>query len=343
MGFIYPWMLWGLVGLVPLVIAWSLLRARRDVLMERFAVRETWPVLNRTVSQNARFHKGVILLLALIFSIVAAARPYWGAREREVQARGVNVIFAVDVSRSMAATDILPDRLTSAKRVVRQVLPELPGNRVGLIPFAGEAFLQCPLTTDYSIIQDVLQRLDFDAVSYQGTSIPEVITTAANAFERSGSGNRALVILTDGEDHSEEIVKAAQKAAELNIRIYALGIGTAEGAPLRMKDGSFKEDQAGIKVLSRLNEQVLRDLADKTGGRAYIAGDNGVLDPTPLIADLQGLSKDDLGVSKRVVREERFQWPLGLAVLCLLIEPLIRERRSSSIRKQSKAPRPGTA
>jgi hypothetical protein len=144
MGFIYPWMLWGLVGLVPLVIAWSLLRARRDVLMERFAVRETWPVLNRTVSQNARFHKGVILLLALIFSIVAAARPYWGAREREVQARGVNVIFAVDVSRSMAATDILPDRLTSAKRVVRQVLPELPGNRVGLIPLRGRGVPPVP-------------------------------------------------------------------------------------------------------------------------------------------------------------------------------------------------------
>ena len=337
-GFIFPQVLWGLVILVPLAALWSYVSSRRDSVVARFVVRENWPLLNRSVSKGARFHRGILIFIALSASIIAAARPWWGSRERQVTSRGVNVIFAVDVSKSMLATVILPNRLEAAKRIVRQVLPEIPGNRVGIMPFAGEAFLQCPLTTDYSIAQDVLQKMNFDAVSYQGTDIPQVITTAEAIFARSGAGSRALVIITDGEDHSDAITVAAQEAAKANIRVYALGIGTPEGSPLRLPDGTFLEDDQGHKVLSTLNTQTLKELADITGGSAYIAGESGHLDVAPLIANLQGLAKGDLGETRRIVHEERFQWPLALAILCLLIEPLIRERRSVRIRKPTAAP-----
>ncbi|MCC6547080.1 VWA domain-containing protein [Candidatus Sumerlaeota bacterium] len=336
-GFIFPQVLWGLLALVPLVALWSWISSRREDVVARFVVRENWPLLNRTVSKSARFHRSVLIIIALSASIVAAARPWWGSRERHLSSRGVNVVFAIDVSKSMAAADILPNRLEAAKRIVRQVLPEIHGNCVGIMPFAGEAFLQCPLTSDFSIAQDVLQKLDFGAVSYQGTDIPQLLNTAESIFLRSGAGSRALVIITDGEDHSDALAEAVERAAKENIRIYALGIGTPAGAPLRMPDGSYIEDSEGHKINSKLNTEVLKELADKTGGSAYIAGETGNLDVGPLINDLQGLAKGDLGEMKRVVHEERYQWPLALAILCLLIEPLIRERRSDSIRKSRPA------
>lgn len=333
MGFIHPQLLWLLVAIVPLIVLWSFLRNRRDAQLARFVVKDNWPLLNRSVSTNARLHKGILLLLALSLSIVAAARPYWGTRERQVKSRGVNVIFALDVSKSMLATDILPSRLEAAKRIVRQVLPEIPGNRVGVMPFAGDAFLQCPLTTDYGIVQDVLRQLDSSAVSYPGTNLPEVIRMADAAFDRSGGGSRALVIVSDAENHEDGLDEALEVAAKKGMRVYTLGIGTGDGAPIILPDGSYKEDRKGVKVLTRMNDSVMRTMAEKTDGNAYIAGAAGRLDPSPLIRNLQSLSKDDFAENRRVVREERYQWPLALALLCLLIEPLIGERKASTIRK----------
>jgi Ca-activated chloride channel homolog len=338
MGFIYPQVLWCFILLMPLVMFWGFLRRRRENRLEQFTVRENWALLNNQVSTRARFHKGVLILLALSFSILAGARPYWGTREREVRREGTNIIFAVDISQSMRARDVKPSRLEYAKMVLRQILHESKGNRIGLMPFAGEAFLQCPLTTDHSILQDMLRRLSYDVVQMPGTNIPQVLESASEAFDRSGSGNRLLVLITDGEDHSEETMKAAELAAEAEIKIFALGIGTPEGSPIRLADNSFLEADDGTKVLSKLNAQVLRDLADKTGGRAYIAGPSGRIDPTPLIRDIKSATKEDLGEEKRIVREERFQWPLLLAILCLMIEAMIGDRRRQGLNGRKKRP-----
>ena len=326
-GFIYPHVLWLLLALIPLAALWNLVQRSREQKLARFSVRENWGLLNPFVSRRGRFHKGILLILALAFSVAAAARPWYGREEREVRRLGTNVLFAVDVSESMRARDVAPSRLEYAKALLRQVMVESPGNRIGILPFAGDAFLQCPLTTDYSIAQDVLSEISFQSVAYEGTDIPAAIDQAIEAFERSGSGNRILVLLTDGEDHSEAILRAADRAAE-------------EGAPIRLPDGSFKEADDGTKVFSRLNSRILRDLADRTGGNAYIAGGSGQLDPTPVIRQLRDLQKEELGEDKRVVRQERYQWPLALALLCLVIEGLIGERRSVTVRSRGPA-RPG--
>lgn len=335
-GFIHPEVLWVLAALVPLVGLWVFLRRRGDRRLERFLVRDNWGLLNRTVSGRNRVHKGVLVLLALALSIVAAARPYWGTRERTVQLRGTSVIYAIDVSDSMRAADILPSRLDYAKTLIQQVLTETPGNRVALMPFAGDAFLQCPLTGDYGIVRDILRQVDFSSVGYPGTDFPVMIDQAIEAFERTGSGQRALVVLTDGEDHSEAITAAAGRAAEANIRIYALGIGTEDGGPIVMPDGSLKEAPDGTKVLSRLNPEILRVLADESGGRAYVSGITGRFDPSPLIAEINNLAKEDFGEERRVVREEIYQWPLALALLCLVIDQLLSDRR----RTPRRAPTP---
>lgn len=327
MGFIHPQLLWLIVLLLPLMAIATFVRRRREARLELFTVRENWPILNRQVSTRARFHKAVLVFLALSFSIVAAARPYWGVQEREVARRGTNIIFAVDVSKSMLANDVMPNRLEYARLLIRQILVETRGNRVGLMPFAGEAFLQCPLTDDYGIVQDVLKHVTTNSISYEGTNIPDVIDQSIAAFERIGGGTRAIVVLTDGEDHTQELLAAARKAADNGIRIFAVGIGTQEGAAIRMPDGSFLSARDGTKVLSRMNPDILMTLADATNGRAYISPDTGRFDPTPLIRDLNNLENEELDQAKRVVRQERFQWPLGLAILCLFVEGLLGDRR----------------
>lgn len=326
-GFIRPEMLWGLLIIVPLVFAWTFYGRIRESRLARFIVRDNWGLLNRSVSTRGRFHKGVLLLLALSLSIVAAARPYWGTRERDVSTRGVSIIFAMDVSKSMLAADVTPNRLDYAKTLVRQILTSITGNRVGIMPFAGEAFLQCPLTTDYGVVMDTLRATSFNAIGYEGTNIPAVIDEAIGAFDRSGAGKRVLVILTDGEDFSDAITEAADRAAAKNMVVYAIGVGTREGAPIRLPDGSFKEARDGTKVLTRMNEQILQSLAERTGGAAFVAADSGRLDPAPIIAALRAIEAEELAQEKRVVREERYQWPLALALLCLVIEGLIGERR----------------
>ncbi len=337
MGFIHPEVLWLFVLIVPLAVLWSFTRKRRDKKLSQFAVPENWNVLNRTVSPRARFHKGALILLALSLSVVAAARPYWGEREQELPQRGLDIIFAVDVSYSMLARDVPPTRMEHARTLLREVLAQIPGNRVGIMPFAGDAFMQCPLTLDYRIVAAMLRELDHRAVERPGTNVPAVIDQAIEVFERSGSGTRVIVLLTDGEDHSEAIEAAARRAAENDIIVYALGIGTLDGSPILMPDGTYLQDRDGNTVLSRLDEQILATLANETGGRAYTMGDGSRLDPGPLVSDLQGLERGDFGQQSRVIREERYQWPLAVAFLCLLAEGLLGERRLRERRRKGGA------
>lgn len=350
MGFIYPQVLWLFVALIPLLAVWTFVRRGRDTRLSKFMVRENWSLLNNQVSSQARFHKAILILLTLSFSILAAARPYWGERERTVQTRGVNIIFAVDISSSMRAEDIKsdgaaqiqrrddrdsnPSRLEAAKTLIRQILAELPGQRIALLPFAGESFLQVPMTSDYSILYDMTRELDYNTIASPGTAFPDMIDTAIEAFDRTETGgSRALVVFTDGEDHSAEIREAARRANEAGIRIFALGIGSPEGAPIRMEDGNFKKDRQGRTVLSTLNTELLRDLANQTGGRAYVAGATGMIDPSAIIGDLKQLETAEFDEERRVVREERYQWPLALALLCMTVEMLIHDRRRTKKEK----------
>jgi Ca-activated chloride channel family protein len=337
MGFIAPYWFYALLAIIPVIITWSLARRWREKRLGRFMVPENWKDLAASVSRRARFHKGALLILALALSVVAAARPWYGTHEREVRQRGVNLIIGIDVSLSMIARDVgmmtidgkneQATRLAYARNLVRQIMVETPGNRVGIMPFAGEAFLMCPLTSDLGVALDVVRNVNFDVIEAPGSDFHDLVRKAGEAFERSGEGKRVLLIVSDGEDHSERLRETINLANAKNIQIFALGIGSSAGAPLVRPNGTYVEDESGIKVISRMTETVLRELASGTGGRAYASPTGGRIDPGLIINDLNSLARDDLGVDRRVVRKEHFQWPLGLALLCLAIEAIIGERR----------------
>lgn len=327
MGFIHPEMLWATLVILPLLMIWSFAGRVRDERLARFSALENRPLLADSVSGTARFHKRAFLVLAFLLSALAAARPWWGTREREIQTRGTNIIFALDVSQSMLAADVRPNRLEAARGILRQILAETGGNRVALMPFAADPFVLCPLTTDYGIVLDVLKTMNIDSVPTQGSDLAAAIMSAIKTFERSGEGNRVLVFLTDAEDFSEGLDDALAAAKKADLQIFALGIGTEEGSPIRLPDGSLKEDKAGLKVLSRLDPKILERIANATNGRAYVAGLGGILDPGPVIDTIKNLKAENLGTQTRIVREERYQWPLALAILCLVAESLIGERR----------------
>jgi Ca-activated chloride channel family protein len=343
MGFIHPQLFWALLLLVPILIAWSFARRWRQRRLGRFVVAENWSDLAANVSQRARFHKGALVILALVLSVIAAARPWYGTHEKELRQRGVNLIVAVDVSLSMAARDVgtvtrggkqeLATRLDFASSLIRQILVEVPGHRVGIMPFAGEAFLQCPLTSDYGVVLDVVQDMGFDLIDAPGSNFHDLITKAGEAFKRSGDGRRVLLVLSDGEDHSERLREAIELAKEYDIQIFALGIGSRDGAPLVRPDGAYVEDANGLKVISKLGDGVLRELSIGTGGRAYVAPVGSRLDPGPVIDDLNNLTREDLGLDKRIVKRERYQWPLALALVCLAIEAIVGERRRQPARR----------
>jgi Ca-activated chloride channel family protein len=332
MTFQNPLLLWGLVALLPLVWLWRVaarLSARR---LEAFVGRETWPVLNRSVSSGRRRWKAVLLLAAVALAVVAAARPLWGTRERVVRERGVDIIVAMDVSRSMLAGDVEPSRLEAAKTRFRQLLASIPGQRVGILPFAGQAFLQCPLTTDYGVAMDYLGALDTGTVSVQGTNIAEAIERARAAFaEGSAGGSQVLLLITDGESHEGEVIQQARLAAEEGIRIYALGIGSPEGAPIVEPNGALREDAERHKILTRLDAATLKEVAEITGGHSYISRPGERIDIRPLAQEIQRMQKGEFGDEKRrIVREERYQIPLGIALALLIAEALLGDRRRAS-------------
>lgn len=329
-GFVSPEVLWLLLLVVPLAAAVPIASWVRRRRLRGFATDRALEVLDTTASPRRRFHKTVLLIGALVFSILAAARPYWGMREREVSRAGVDLIIGIDVSASMLSTDASPSRLEVARQTVRRILAELPGQRVALMPFAGEAFIQCPLTLDYGMALNVLRKTGPDSIGRRGTNVPAAIETAIEAFKRSSQGTRVLLLFTDAESHEGDVAAAAQEAAREGIHVYVVGIGTTEGAPIRNADGSLMEDREGIKVTTRLDTETLKKLALETKGQAYIMAPDRPFDSGPLVASIQSLAKGDLGTSRRTIPEERYQWFLAVALLLLLLEAAIGERRRGS-------------
>jgi Ca-activated chloride channel family protein len=310
--------------------------SRKRRRLARFVEVQNWPLLNSEISAGWRSVRGWLVLAALSFGILAAARPAWGTRERLVTESGIDLIVALDVSQSMLAVDRPQQdgqydagatRLAAAKSRLRQVAASLGGHRVALVPFAGDAFLQCPLTTDKGIFLDVLNASAPDSVGLVGTDIGRAIAVAREAFAGGGTGSRVLLLVTDGEDHGGGAVEQARAAAREGVRIYALGIGSEKGGPIILPDGRIKNDAQGFPIVSRLDTQMLEQLASETGGTAYVSESGAGLDVRPLIAQLDALERGEYSEETRVVREERFQIPLALAVMCLLAEGFISDRK----------------
>lgn len=291
------------------------------------------------VSPRRRQIRLVLWALAALLLAGAALRPQWGARTELARHRGLDVVFALDVSRSMLARDVSPDRLARAKLEIASLVDQFAGNRIGLIAFAGSAFVQCPLTTDVSAVKMFLNALVPDAVPQGGTALAKALAVADRLFAASSAriadGSRqhgqVLVVITDGEDHAGDVAEIASRLKKRGVVTYAIGVGSEEGEPIPLTDPAgqitgYLKDGSDRPVLTRLTPATLNALAEAAGGQALVGPriDENLLS---VAADIDRLEKSEFESRLVVQYRERFQWPLGLGLSALLVAVLLRERR----------------
>ena len=267
-----PYSLWLLVPAVLVVGAFVIVRLRqRAALLRAFADAPLVQRLAPDVDDRRAVYRVLLRVAALLLLAIAVAGPKWGFHWQEVHREGIDLIVALDTSRSMLATDVKPNRLERAKYAIMDLLPLLQGDRIGLVAFAGTAFLECPLTLDYSAFESSLRSIDVGIIPRGGTAIATAIDTSLEAFDARQGKHEAIILITDGEDHEGNVKEAAQRAAEQGVKIFTVGIGTAEGDLLPLGQDGFVKDRSGQVVKSRLNDETLKDIALTTGG-AYVQG-----------------------------------------------------------------------
>jgi len=331
MRFGQPQILWLLAATVPALAVfffWSW--RKRKALLQQFV--QSRLLASLTVGVSATRLK--IRLLALWFAVaslfLALARPQWGFKLEEVRQRGLDILVAIDTSRSMLATDIRPNRLARARLAALDLLQLAKTDRLGLIAFAGSAFLQCPLTLDEDAFRQSLQALDVGVIPQGGTALTEAIQTARDAFKKEADNFRVLVLITDGEDHEEGAIEAAKKAAKDGIKVFTIGVGTAAGELLPSVDDkgqkAYVKDDDGNIVKSRLNELILQEVATATGA-FYLPLQATKTMQTLYERGLAPLPKSEIATTLSRRYYERYQWPLAIAIALLIFEMLLPEQK----------------
>ncbi len=328
MQFLYPEFLWfgGVACLAATgLMAWAARRRRRD--LDQAVAPRLRDALLASVSPVRRAAKSSLAILALAALSVALARPIRGYEEHEVKSRGIDVMVALDTSKSMDATDIAPSRLERAKLGIARFVDGLHGDRVGLVPFAGDAFVTCPQTLDHAAFLESLQELDTDTMPLGGTDLAAAIREAETALAESGGDQKVLLLITDGEALQGDALASAEQAAKAGITIHTIGVGTQQGELLRRADGGYVVDEAGQPVRSMLDERGLQAIAAAAGGRYEPLGRRaeGLL----AIRDevLSALPKSELGGRLRRTPIEAAELPLGIAVVALVLGFVLRESR----------------
>jgi len=308
---------------------WSFRRRRRR--LETFVSRALIEQLTAEFSHRKAVIRAFLLVGFFLFGILALARPQWGMRLDTVRRQGVDIIAALDTSYSMSTEDVAPSRLEKAKSEIRGLIGRLKGDRFGLVAFAGTAILQCPLTLDYGAASLFLDVANTEVIPEPGTSLAAAIETATSAFIAKEKKYKVLVIFTDGEDLEGQVESAIRKARDAGVVIYTLGIGSTEGKPIPVRDTKgdiieYRKDPNGQVVVSRLDERSLAEIASETGGRYFRA--------TTLESELDQIYDDVARMEKKQLEsrlyrnfEDQFQYPLALAILCLITEAWISERR----------------
>ena len=323
--------LWLLV-LVPVLVVFLVLAFRsRKKAMARFGRLDLMEKLSRSVSRKRQIFKSVLFVAAAAFLILALSRPQFGTKMRTVKREGQDIVIALDLSLSMLAEDIKPNRLEKAKLEIGSFFNTLEGDRIGLVAFAGQAFIQCPLTLDYGAARLFLDTMDPDLVPVPGTAIGEAIAKSVTCFVEKERKHKVLVLITDGEDHMGDPLDQAKAAAKEGVVIYTVGIGSAQGVPIPMADGQgrqtgFKKDRSGEVVMTRLDEVSLEKIALETGGK-YFRASPGEVELRKIMDDISKMEKKTLSSKQYAQYEERFQGFLAAALVLLLLEVIIPERR----------------
>ncbi len=325
----YSVVFWIILGLA-LFFIWALRSKKRALRV--FAEDKLLDEIAASVSFKRQTIKLALIIAALIFAVLALMRPQWGFRWQEVKRKGLDILIAIDVSKSMLAADVKPNRLERSKLAVKDLIKELKGDRIGLIAFAGTAFLQCPLTVDYHGFLLALNDLSVGIIPQGGTSISSAIKKASFSYEGGQEKYRVLVIITDGEDHEGNVLELARAARKEGIKIFCIGIGTSEGELIQLTDEAgqhrFLKDKQGNVVKSRLNEEILQKIALTCGG-IYLRS-SGAEFGLDYIYREKLLPMERREIKAQMMSKlyyEHFQIPLGAALILLIIEPFISDKK----------------
>ena len=316
-----------LLLIVPVAVALFIFaQVRRRRRLERFASSSLLAQLTPSASPARVRTKFILYTLAVVFLILAAARPQVGSKLREEHQKGIEMMLVVDVSNSMLAEDFEPNRLDRTKFAIDRVVESMKQDRIGVVAFAGEAQVQLPITSDYRMARAFARKLSPAMVRTQGTDLGAAIKLASMSFSSQSEGSRVMILITDGENHESDALEAAQAAAEKGIAIYTIGIGTPEGAPI-MIGGDYLTDENGDMVVSKLDEKMLQEIASATGG-AYVRATKQSIGLKEIVDRLKELDESDLATTRFEAFDEQYQYPLAVALLLLLIEWLILDRRN---------------
>lgn len=327
-----------LLSIIPvMVVLFVLLQIWKKRTQRKFA---DLGLLKRLTPDRSNFKstlKLIFILLGIASLTMALVNPKMGTKLETVKREGVDIVFAVDVSKSMLAEDIAPNRLEKAKRLVSEIINQLASDRIGIIAYAGQAFPQLPITTDYGAAKMFLQNMNTDMLSSQGTAIDQAIELASTYYDDEEQTNRVLFIISDGEDHSEgNVSNAVEDATNEGIRIFTIGVGKTKGAPIPLKRNgiveSLKKDGQGEVVITKLNEEVLQEIADEGNGE-YINGENTDEAVAFIKEQLNQMDKKEFEAKQFAEFKDQFQWFLAAGLLFLFLDIFVLDRKTKWLKK----------
>jgi Ca-activated chloride channel homolog len=318
--------------IIPLMflIYWMTARWKKNALKkygEANVVAKLFPDLSKT----KQVWKFFLFTAAFALLIVGMINPQIGTKLEEVKRKGADIMICLDVSNSMKAEDLSPNRLEKSKMAISKLVDRLEGDRIGIIVFGGEAYVQLPITTDYAAAKLFLGSISTDMIPTQGTDIGKAIDLAVESFGKDEGKNKAIVIITDGENHEEDALRAAENASEKGISIHTIGMGSENGAPIPVYKGNvqdgFRKDKEGNTIITKLNDQVLREIAS-AGNGIYVRATNSDAGLNSIMSELDKLEKKQFESKMYSDYEDRFQWFIAAALLLLVIDLFISERKS---------------
>jgi Ca-activated chloride channel family protein len=323
--------LFGLLLIPAFILLFFFYRLWRKKVLKRYGDIKVINKLMPEISYSRPAVKFIFLMIAYVFLVIGLANPQIGSKLEKVQRKGADLMIALDVSNSMLAQDIRPDRLTRSIQAITKLIDNLEGDRIGIVVFAGKAYMQLPITTDYAAAKMFLSTITTNMVPTQGTAIAEAIEMATGSFKLDDR-SKALIIITDGEDHEGDAISAASSASENGIRIYTIGMGSPEGTPIPQYNNygnqtGFKKDRQGQTVISRLNETMLQQIAS-AGNGIYVRATTAQDGVSRIFDEINKLEKAEIETQMFSEYEDRFQYFLAIALLFLMTEILIPEKRS---------------
>ncbi len=328
--------LWAL-GIVPfLVLIFMLVMINKKRRLEKLGEFKLVLTMLPDVSLGRQIVKFTLYAVALLFLIFGLANLQTGSKMQEVKRNGADIMLCLDVSNSMMAEDLKPNRLQRAKQAIEKMVDRLEGDRIGMIVFAGEAYVQLPITTDYGAAKLFLGAVAPNMIPTQGTSIGAAIEKAMESFGKDEGKNKAIIIITDGEDHEAEALKLAEEASKNDITIHTIGIGSDAGVPIPLYQNGvpsgYRKDREGNTVITKLNDKLLQEIAGETGG-VYVKASNADVGLNAILDKIAELDKKEIESKRYTDYEDQFQWFVGAALLFLVIEFFINERVNAWFRK----------